>query len=200
LKRLVKSRVLGLLAIERSRARQQSRMTWIKKGDANMRYFQIMENSRGKNNFIEVLNDGIVSATSQSDKHQLIFQHFQAHLGSSSQRNHMLNFVELGWEPQQLHYLNLPFSEQEVERVIKALPKQKAPRPDGFIGTFFRTCWNIIKVDCIAALQQFYNMNQQGLQFLNQALVILLPKQPNAEKITKLRPISLIHFFFKAHF
>jgi hypothetical protein len=96
LKRLLKSRIMGLTAIERSIARQQSRLTWIKKDDANTRYFQIMASSKRKNNFISVLNNGTISATNQCDKHHLVFQHFQKHIGSCSQRNHLLNFVELG--------------------------------------------------------------------------------------------------------
>jgi hypothetical protein len=49
----------------------------------------------------------------------------------------------------------------------------------------------------MAATHQFYNINQQGLHILNQALVVLIPKKPNAEKITDFRPISLIHSFEK---
>jgi hypothetical protein len=37
----------------------------------------------------------------------------------------------------------------------------------------------------------------KGFIFLNQALVVLIPKKHNAEKITEFRPISLIHSFAK---
>jgi hypothetical protein len=36
-----------------------------------------------------------------------------------------------------------------------------------------------------------------GHLILNQALVVLIPKKPNANKITEFRPISLIHLFAK---
>jgi hypothetical protein len=75
--------------------------------------------------------------------------------------------------------------------------KHKSPGPDGYIGIFFKTYWNIIKDDIMAALQQFYDMNQQDLHFLNQALVVLIPNKPNAERISDFRPISLIHSFAK---
>jgi hypothetical protein len=41
----------------------------------------------------------------------------------------------------------------------------------------------IILTDCMAALQQFYDMSQQDLHFLNQALVVMIPKKPNAESL-----------------
>jgi hypothetical protein len=93
--------------------------------------------------------------------------------------------------------LDYPFSWQEVTEVIKAMPKQKALGPDGFIGAFFRACWDIVKHDMMKAVDQLYNMNQQDIHFLNQALVGLIPKKPNAMKITDFRRISLIHSFGK---
>lgn len=69
------------------------------------------------------------------------------------------------------------------------MPKQKAPGPDDFIGAFFSQCWSIIKADCMDDVQQFYSKNQHGLYFLNQALVVLIPKKPNVEKIIEFRPI-----------
>jgi hypothetical protein len=74
LKKLLKNRILGIVSIERSMARQQSRLTWIKKGDVNTKYFHIMPNIRRKNNFIPVLNNDNEIATSQQDNHRLIFE------------------------------------------------------------------------------------------------------------------------------
>jgi hypothetical protein len=36
-------------------------------------------------------------------------------------------------------------------------------------------------------------MNQQSLHFLNQALVVLIPKKDNPTKVTDYKPISLTH-------
>jgi hypothetical protein len=75
--------------------------------------------------------------------------------------------------------------------------KEKAPRPDGFIGLFFSTCWETIKGDILKAVDHFYMMNQQGLHFLNQDFVVLIPKKYNPLKISEYRPISLSHSFVK---
>jgi len=47
--------------------------------------------------------------------------------------------------------LETPFSEQEVWKTINLLPSDKAPGPDGFTGKFYKVCWQIIKVDIMAA-------------------------------------------------
>jgi hypothetical protein len=45
--------------------------------------------------------------------------------------------------------LELPFTEDEVHSVIKLAPKEKAPDPDGFIGLFFSSYWELVKEDIL---------------------------------------------------
>ena len=44
------------------------------------------------------------------------------------------------------------FTEEELWAVIKDLPSDKAPGPDGFIGLFFQKAWEVIKADLMAAI------------------------------------------------
>jgi hypothetical protein len=99
-------------------------------------------------------------AVSQTEKQQVVFNHFLSHTGTYVPRQWSLNLNELGWEPRQLAHLDLPFSEEETKDVIICAPKKKAPRPDGYVGLFFSQSWNIIKMDLIQAVNQFYHMNQ----------------------------------------
>jgi hypothetical protein len=47
------------------------------------------------------------------------------------------------------------------------------------------------------AANQCYCLNQQGLQFLNQTYVVLIPKKDNPRVVSDYRPISLTHSFAK---
>jgi hypothetical protein len=133
----LKARILGLAAIQRSRARQRSRLTWLCSGDANTKYFHIMANSRKKKNFIHSLQHDHGTVVSQEDKHHVIFYHFLKHIGSYVPRECTLNFTNLGWQPRNLQHMDQPVSEEELKKVIMDASKEKAPGPDGFIGMFF---------------------------------------------------------------
>lgn len=81
--------------------------------------------------------------------------------------------------------------------MIKSLPSDKAPGPDGFTGRFYKSCWPVIKVEILAALNSLFLTNGQGFASLNDALISLLPKKDEAVDVKDFRPISLIHSFGK---
>jgi hypothetical protein len=77
------------------------------------------------------------------------------------------------------------------------MPPDKAPGPDGFTGAFFRACWEIIKVDVMAAMHSLFTLNSQGFEMMNSANIVLLSKKLEASRVTDFRPISLIHSIAK---
>jgi hypothetical protein len=93
----LKLRILGLAAVERSRARQKSRINWLRKEDVNTKYFHLMANLRQQRNFIHVLHSRNSLAFSQKDKQDDVYDHFQHHLGTHVPRSYQLNLDELGW-------------------------------------------------------------------------------------------------------
>jgi hypothetical protein len=96
----------------------------VKKGDANTKYFHIMANIRKQNNHILTLRNESEVVSSQKEKLRLTFEHFQQHIGSCPPRKYHINFAELQWQPIQLHHLDLPFTEYEVEVLSKLCPKK----------------------------------------------------------------------------
>jgi hypothetical protein len=192
-RKTLKVRVLGLAAIERSRRRQASRITWLREGDANTRFFHVKINSRRRKNFIPALTTDATIATTHKDKEEALFVHFNAVLGTSVPRERSLNWEALDLPTLPDAGLDNPFTAKEVWEAIKDSPAEKAPGPDGFNGFFYRRCWGIIRPDIMAVFQHLFHLAGGDFASLNRAFVCLLPKTAGASRIGDFRPISLIH-------
>jgi hypothetical protein len=62
-------------------------------------------------------------------------------------------------------------SEEELRNTIFEMPSEKAPGSDGFIETFYKSAWEIIKGDLLAAISSFMNLNTSHLADLNSAFM-----------------------------
>ena len=92
-----------------------------------------------------------------------------------------------------LQALSAPFTHEEIGKVIKEMPAGRATVPDGFSGSFIKSCWQIIKDDLCEVFDKLYSLNGQAFQRLNEAFITLLPKRPDSSSLFDYRPISLIH-------
>lgn len=90
-KRYLKTKAMGLAAVQKSRARQHARLSWIRKGDTSTRFFQLHANMRKKKSFIASLNGESGVAISQENKSALAFNHFSNLLGNPSRRTRAIN-------------------------------------------------------------------------------------------------------------
>lgn len=64
----LKLEVLGLAALQKIRIRQRSRLTWLKAGDVNSKYFHLKANSRKRKNFIHSLETPTGTAVTTDHK------------------------------------------------------------------------------------------------------------------------------------
>ena len=131
LKHDLKARFLGLTAVEKIRAKQQSRIRGIKAADAQTKLFFMQINGRKRKNYIKHLltEDGQVHTHTEKEQH--IFDHFSKQFGPPEARQFTLDWDRLGLPSHDL-------SEQEVHAVIKEIAADKAPGPDGYIGAFYK--------------------------------------------------------------
>lgn len=84
----------------------------------------------------------------------------------------------------------------EIHRSVLNLNSNSASGPDGFGGIFFHHYWDIIKLDVINVVTQFFT---QGwiLPNYNANNLILIPKDKDANCLRQYRPIALANFKFK---
>jgi hypothetical protein len=83
-RRYLKAKTVNLATIQRSRARQHSRLTWIRNGDACTKLFMLHANNRRRKLFIPSLKlDSGGAAISQQRKEEVVFDHFVNLLGKT---------------------------------------------------------------------------------------------------------------------
>jgi len=197
LRRGLKQRCLGLSSLERTIARQRSRVRELREGDANTRYFHLKARSLRRRKQIISLRDGDRVATTHDEKAEVLYSYFTDLLGRETPRETTIDLSVLDIPLTDLSVLDVPFSEEEVWAGIKELPTDRAPGPDGFTGAFYQTAWPVIRNDVMWALNSFWSSGRCSFRSLNNSLIVLLPKVPTPLEAKDFRPISLVHSFGK---
>ena len=185
----LKKRVVGLAALERSRKRQASRMTILKEGDANTRYFHLRVNGRRRKNHILRLKHNSGWVTEHDQKEGIIHNHFSSVTKRGPPRTQNINWEAVPSPHCDLGGLDLPFTEEEVKAAVDDTACDKAPGPDGFTCAFFKGCWATIKDDVMAVINNFSNLRNSHLHWLNSANIALLPKKRASKRLPIFAPL-----------
>lgn len=107
LRKQLKVSYLGLASMERTIARQRSRIANLRDGDANTAFFH-----RQKNRVFSLTADGMV-LTEHAEMAQAAFSHFDALLGTGAERDHTLDMSQL-IDTCDLTDLDAPFSAEDI--------------------------------------------------------------------------------------
>jgi hypothetical protein len=142
LRKDLKLRALGLAALDRARRKQDSRINWIKSGDACTQFFHLkMSAIRRKYIYSMKRQDGTLTWAHQ-EKEEIIHDFFSKLMGTKEARSRTFDWDKLSMSRlQELPGLELdrPFSEGKIEYAIKCLPNGKAPGPNGFTNDFYKS-------------------------------------------------------------
>ena len=95
-----------------------------------------------------------------------------------------------------LNSLVAPFSREEIDLLIKQIPTDKAPGPDGFNGLFMKKCWQIIKEDFYKLFDAFFELDV-NLESISNSFITLVAKINSPETVNDFRPISLLNMDIK---
>jgi hypothetical protein len=197
LRSTLKAKLLGFAAIDRSKWRQRSRLTWIKEGSANTKLFHLRANGRRRKNHIPELVGERGRVSTHMEKEEILYNFVKGSLGEAHGRTIRLNWGTLNMLRGELQNLDELFTEEELKAAVFRMPGEKAPGPDGFTACFFKTCWTIIKDNLLAAFNCFHSLHTHIWKLLNTADMVLLPKKERSETASDYRPVSLMHSILK---
>ncbi|XP_026390091.1 uncharacterized protein LOC113285383 [Papaver somniferum] len=179
--------------------RLKSRAKWIKDGSANTAYFHARMKIRQARNTISELEDANGNIISdQSQIADTLVKHFQQKFEAQDVdvSEELLDVIPsvITYEDQEM-LDSIPTTE-EIKKIVFEMDSDSAPGPDGFPGSFYKSCWDIIQLDLKDAIQ-FCWRRRFIPKGLNSNFLTLIPKCAGAKKASQYRPIGLSNVLFK---
>jgi hypothetical protein len=176
---------------------QQSRLKWLKEGDANSKYFHSMLATRRRGNAISSVQVDGVTLEGVHPVRQAVFSLFATHFkaravtrpGVKNLRFRRLSVVEGSG-------LTRPFSESEVKDAVWDCDSFKSPGPDGVNFGFIKDFWEEMKGDVMRFISEFHR-NGKLTKGLNSTFIALIPKVDSPQRLNDFRPISLVGNLYK---
>jgi hypothetical protein len=85
--------------------------------------------------------------TSHEAKEIFLWESYKQRLGTSKFTHIYFDIEELLVRVESLEVLEKPFTKEEINAIIKELPTDKSPGPDGFNSDFLKKCYPIVCQD-----------------------------------------------------
>ena len=197
LRNLVKSQLRKLLHYKNIYWKNRYTVNRIRFGDECTKFFHAMATtSYRRNSIAQLLNDNGAWIQDHEGKANLLWCSFRNRMGVSSGISMHFDLNSYITMRDDLDILIEPFLQEEIDNIIKRMPSEKAPGPDGLNGQFMKKCWQLVKDEFYALCNDFYtdNVNLEGI---NSSYTILILKKTNPESVNDYRPISLMNISLK---
>ncbi|XP_024195894.1 uncharacterized protein LOC112199065 [Rosa chinensis] len=178
---------------------QRSRISWLKLGDNNTKFFhQSATQRRQRNRILRLRNANGLWLDSDMSIADTFLQYYKQLFSTSGPRNlaDILLLVDPVVTPAMNDNLLAPVTLDEVKQAIFGLGALKAPGPDGFPGIFYQTYWSIVNSVIHQATTSFFQTGHL-LSELNKTYLVLIPKVPHPEHAFQFRPIGLCNYSYK---
>ncbi|VFQ83166.1 unnamed protein product, partial [Cuscuta campestris] len=196
---LANAKLLRTCKIEEAYWSQKANVKWIANGDASTKFFHSYVKGKRRKASIRLLkNHEGKEMVDHNEISSFIVNHFESSYTQEFMGNLepiLCHIPTLITDQDNQNMIKLP-QEEEIKAAIWHLNPNSSAEPDGYNGEFFRYFWDIIKVDIISAIQEFFLGHPIPMAF-GSTYIILIPKLEGAKFIGDYRPIALSTFFSK---
>jgi hypothetical protein len=142
--------------------KQRGRIKGVVLEDENTKFFHAHATIKYKRKAITSLkNASGEDCFTHEAKATLLWESYKEQLGTTEFSEMLFNLSDL------LQRVD-PFSKEEIDSIIKNLPSEKSPGPDGFNTDFLKKCWSSIA-------QDFYDLCQDFLKMMHVLRVLMAP-------------------------
>ncbi|XP_066391692.1 uncharacterized protein [Miscanthus floridulus] len=192
-RKILENHLLNLLEKQNVYWKQRGNIKWVQLRDAGTHFFHANATLRHRNKLInELTSDEEITVTNHNDKDKILWNEFRQRLGVTEFSGFTMQPENLITTSSQLQHLEEHFTLEEIDSVIRALPNNKSPGPDGFNNEFIKAAWPIIKQDFYDLCHSFYS-DDVCLGSINSSYITLIPKVDNPKYVGDFRPISLLN-------
>ncbi|KAG2656100.1 hypothetical protein PVAP13_1KG055054 [Panicum virgatum] len=171
---ILKIHVSRLIRYKNTYWKQRYTSRWVVLGDENTKFFHSAATERYRINTISSLqlpSGNLV--VGHNEKAALLWEAFKERMGQSDNPEMLFDLSALITGFQNLDSLMEPFTKEEIDDIVKSIPADRAPGPDGFNGFFLKKCWHIVKEDIYKLCFDFYN-GIVDLQPINNSYITLM--------------------------
>ncbi|XP_020261656.1 uncharacterized protein LOC109837719 [Asparagus officinalis] len=189
-----------LLDCEESFYQQKARIAWSVHGDRSTRYFHsTVKRNRHNNNVGVLYNSRGDRITDGGEIVTELISFFTNLLGTSVATSPPdKNIIKSGpcLSEAQIKDLSKPVSIEEIKEAIFSMSDNKAPGPDGYSASFFKTAWPVIGEDILKSVRDFFR-NGKLLGSINSTAITLVPKVQCPKTPADFRPIACCNCLYK---
>jgi hypothetical protein len=196
----LKDHIITLLQNQKTYWKRRGKIKWVKLGNENTRFFHTKATINYRHNFISMLKNVADAKICDHDgKAHILWESFKDRMGQSdnpSMHFNLQDYFGMGMSQDMRESLEVPFTKEEIVKVVNNLPNEKSPRPDGFNNEFIKNCWSIVGEDIIQLIQDFYD-GKISMESINSSFITLIPKYDSPTTPNDFRPISLLNSVLK---